>query len=455
MPRIMDLVHDNVIQIDLGPASAPVSIRPRGRSRRLPEVWPADRMKLRALRCRHLSAHSRLHGALGRAEAVVGDPCEFDRQSRRWWRVRCGGGLECVSLLGTQLAPEDISGVPKAIAAGRELVRGHPLFAPPSDEAGLAGRWRDEGVPEDWTGCGASGSGPCIREVVSRGQGRPVDFPALFAAGLTVAVTAAVDVAGGARESMASASTREPPWMLARFWFIASYPLLAGGQHADRRRRRRTGAQLDIAIASVSPTAGELYVNPHAQLTADEWRFVIAHEALHAALAHHARMGGRRLDLFNIACDFVVNGWLIEMRIGAVPAGSLHDPQLAGHSAEEVYDRIAREARRYRKLATLRGRAGGDVLGDALPRVGDPIVGVDLDGLLRRSLLAGLDCTSPGNAAPCRPPWCRRSAPADGPILIITDGWCDTLRVRREHAYLILAGAYLPFTAKGPVFRID
>jgi predicted metal-dependent peptidase len=45
--------------------------------------------------------------------------------------------------------------------------------------------------------------------------------------------------------------------------------------------------------------------------------------------------------------------------------------------------------------------------------------------------------------------------PSDGPILVITDGWCDTLRVRREHAYLIPAGASLPFTAKGPVFRID
>jgi predicted metal-dependent peptidase len=45
--------------------------------------------------------------------------------------------------------------------------------------------------------------------------------------------------------------------------------------------------------------------------------------------------------------------------------------------------------------------------------------------------------------------------PANGPILIITDGWCDTLRVRREHAYLIPVGASLPFTAKGPVFRID
>jgi hypothetical protein len=44
--------------------------------------------------------------------------------------------------------------------------------------------------------------------------------------------------------------------------------------------------------------------------------------------------------------------------------------------------------------------------------------------------------------------------PASGPVLIITDGWCDTLRVRRDHAFLIPAGARLPFLAQGPVFRV-
>jgi predicted metal-dependent peptidase len=44
--------------------------------------------------------------------------------------------------------------------------------------------------------------------------------------------------------------------------------------------------------------------------------------------------------------------------------------------------------------------------------------------------------------------------PADGPILIITDGDCDVLRVRREHAYLMPARARLPFTPRGEVFRL-
>ncbi|GAA0652840.1 hypothetical protein GCM10009535_34040 [Streptomyces thermocarboxydovorans] len=45
--------------------------------------------------------------------------------------------------------------------------------------------------------------------------------------------------------------------------------------------------------------------------------------------------------------------------------------------------------------------------------------------------------------------------PPTAPVLVITDGYCDVLRVRREHAYLIPRGARLPFTAKGPVFRVS
>jgi hypothetical protein len=44
--------------------------------------------------------------------------------------------------------------------------------------------------------------------------------------------------------------------------------------------------------------------------------------------------------------------------------------------------------------------------------------------------------------------------PESGPILVITDGWCDKVRVRRDHAFLLPAGQRLPFVPRGPVFRI-
>ena len=45
--------------------------------------------------------------------------------------------------------------------------------------------------------------------------------------------------------------------------------------------------------------------------------------------------------------------------------------------------------------------------------------------------------------------------PKDAPILIITDGWCDEVRTRRDHAFLLPKGQSLPFVPKGKVFRIS
>jgi hypothetical protein len=52
---------------------------------------------------------------------------------------------------------------------------------------------------------------------------------------------------------------------------------------------------------------------------------------LHAGLCHANRCGARDFFLWNAACDFAVNGWLIEMAVGTPPGrGFLHDPALKG-----------------------------------------------------------------------------------------------------------------------------
>jgi hypothetical protein len=46
--------------------------------------------------------------------------------------------------------------------------------------------------------------------------------------------------------------------------------------------------------------------------------------------------------------------------------------------------------------------------------------------------------------------------PKDGPLLVITDGACDALQIiPREHAFLLLESARLPFTTRAPIFRFD
>jgi predicted metal-dependent peptidase len=128
-------------------------------------------------------------------------------------------------------------------------------------------------------------------------------------------------------------------------------------------------------------------------LTEDECRFVMAHELLHVALRHSARGRGRDAVLWNVACDFVINEWLSEMRVGALPrVGLLLDPALKGLSAESVYDRIVTDLRRYRRLGTFRGIGIGDMLDSPSAGWWVTQAGVDLDAFYRNCLAQGLLC---------------------------------------------------------------
>ncbi len=121
---------------------------------------------------------------------------------------------------------------------------------------------------------------------------------------------------------------------------------------------------------------------------------------LHAALRHGERCGARDPYLHNVAADYVVNGWLVRgspharramgAGVGEMPEGLLYDPGLKDLSVEEVYDRIATDVRRLRRLSTLRGKGLGDVLGEALPHAGS-LPYTDLDDFYRRGLVQGFD----------------------------------------------------------------
>ncbi|EPD67454.1 DUF2201 family putative metallopeptidase [Streptomyces sp. HGB0020] len=520
-------------------------------------------------------AHAVLHLGFGHVPAAKGERTQPDRFDLA---ARCVVVNRFLLTFTIGTTPEDL-----------------PASYPDGDEEQLAARWRRDGLPAVYERCGTAGPEPDQLLVPwTDWLGQPPDHQLAFATALTRTVSAAMDMAGGRRDSLSGDVVPQRPWQRALSWFISSYPLLGGIAAgiklvADAELTRAHG----ISVAAVNPEAGEIYINPLRAFEDEEWRFVLAHEMLHAALRHGDRCGARDPYLFNIACDYVINGWLCEMQIGTMPEGLLHDPELKGLSAEEVYDRIAGDLRRMRRLSTLRGKGLGDVLGAPL---GSPRDYVDLDEFYRRGLSQGLDLHQqqgrgflPGGlveeiralshpplpwdaqlarwfdefvprpepvrsyARPSRrqastpdipragryfPPeeiarctfgvvldtsgsmnrtllgkalgaiasyaeardvpaarvvFCD-AAPHDAgyvpvteiagrvrvhgrggtvlqpgidllhraddfapgaPILVITDGWCDVLRVRREHAYLIPEGARLPFTARGPVFRVS
>ncbi|GAA1677622.1 hypothetical protein GCM10009745_21330 [Kribbella yunnanensis] len=471
-----------------------------------------------------------------------------------------------------------------------------PSEVPVTDEDALARQWRRTAVPAQYAGLGVAGAQSDVLIERWNGWGKPPEWSELFAAGLSDAAAAAVDVAGGARSSLTDRGASRNEWDLALGWFVSSYPLL-GALAATMTivAEAELARGWDIQVAAVNAAVGEIYVNPLTSLTQNEWRFVMAHEMLHAALRHGERVGGRDPYLWNVAADLVINGWLLEMGVGTMPDGALYDPALKGMSAEEVYDRVATDLRRYRKLATLRGTGLGDVLGHPLPHTGEAARGAGLDDIYRRALNTGLayhdpsrgllpaglveeiralehpplswdaqlarwfeehvpavertrtyarasrrqdstpDIPRPGWIRPvelqqlptygvvldtsgsmdrmllgkalgaiasysrardvpaARVIYCDAAAydagyvpvddiagrvqvrgrggtllqpgvdlleraddfPATGPILLITDGYCDVVRLRRDHAWLLPRGATLPFTPRGQVFRVE
>jgi predicted metal-dependent peptidase len=427
---------------------------------------------------------------------------------------------------------------------------------------------------------------------------RNFDWQASFGRGLISAVTSAVNVAAGREPYLGANIEKDTPANRAKSWFINSYPLLGAlAANFEIIEDPLICQRLEISVAAVDIQNKEIFINPAAKLDDQECRFVIAHELLHVGLRHDTRRQGRDFYFWNVACDYVINSWLIEMGLGELPKfGLLYDPELKGLSAEAIYDQIVTDLRRFRKLATLRGVGQCDILGEGTPDWWTHGDGMELDDFYRRCLNQGLvyhheqnrgflplglveeikalnhppipwdvelarwfdnyfsplvqirsyarpsrrQSSTPDIPRPryipdtsalygrtfgvildtsgsmekellgkalgaiasysishdvpyVRVVFCDAFAydqgymapeslaervqvkgrggtvlqpgidilekaedfPKDGPLLIITDGFCDRLHIRREHAFLLPAHRHLPFVPKGKVFRIS
>ena len=210
-------------------------------------------------------------------------------------------------------------------------------------------------------------------------------FEREFAYALQHSVKSVLQSAASA-EILAEYNTRSRQ---AANWFINSFPLLGGlAAHFKVIEDSEYCEKNEIQIAAVDAGLKEIYVNPAAGLSNEELKFVLAHEYLHAGLDHANRSKGRDHYLWNIACDYVVNGWLTEMHIGEMPEnGLMYDESLKGMSAEEIYDELVRNIRVNRKLMTFRGYGKGDMIGAGERKNGS----VSLDDFCKNALMQGLE----------------------------------------------------------------
>jgi predicted metal-dependent peptidase len=328
----------------------------------------------------YVLAHCLLHLGFGHFQ---------QRFRQREWETAC----ECVvwqflATLKLGAPPEPLRNLPEL--GGPEL--------PARTEEALFRYFCEEGMAADLASYSVSGTsftdmieGPA--EVRKYGyRTAPETWERIFGHALVQAVSSAISVAGGAEPLHGQNGKRSTPAQRARDWFVSGYPLL--GALAATFKLIEDPAicgRMQISIAAVSEYAKELYVNPAAGLAESECRFAMAHELLHVALRHSVRCGGRDPYLWNVACDFVINEWLSEMRIGTLPhVGLLLDDGLKGLSAEAVYDRIVTDLRRFRRMGTFRGIGLGDILDAPSAHWWATGAGVDLDSFYRSCLAQGL-----------------------------------------------------------------
>lgn len=86
-----------------------------------------------------------------------------------------------------------------------------------------------------------------------------------------------------------------------------------------------------------------------AKLNKEETVFLIAHEVEHCVYDHMSRRGSRNKDMWNAAADFVINGELIQHRVGKFPdpktsgVQGCHDTKYTGMFTEEVYELLKKD----------------------------------------------------------------------------------------------------------------
>ena len=357
-------------------------------------LWINEKKRLEAEQWAFVIAHDLLHLAFGHFDEEK-MPQEGRGLDRRLWNCACDLYIHRF-LTDMKFGRPPVDANLSALSAGF------------GDEAGIYEFLKGRKVDPVYLSLGTAGSDGMdmggswpVAAGTSGGQSRLHNrFAMAFGRALAYSVSDAVSVAGGhgpLREI-------ESPARMAANWFLTSYPLL-GGLAAGFRivEDYELCRRENIAIAAVDVTAGEIYINPARKLSKEELRFVIAHEYLHAGLLHHQRARGREPYLWNVACDFVINGWLTEMNVGSMPPeGILYDERLSGRSAEEIYDEIVRDLRAAGKYNTFRGNGQGDVMagsgcrrtapGDgSFDKLGGVGSSVDLDEFYRNALAQGLE----------------------------------------------------------------
>lgn len=124
--------------------------------------------------------------------------------------------------------------------------------------------------------------------------------------------------------------------------------------------------QHELTLTDQIPTAAadrshRMMFNPEFVDSCDlqELIFLVAHEVMHIVFAHLARRGSRDPELWNIAADAVINELLAKEGVGRVIDGGVRLEGADEETAENIYAKLAQNAKPQGGLGVGAGDGGG------------------------------------------------------------------------------------------------
>lgn len=121
-------------------------------------------------------------------------------------------------------------------------------------------------------------------------------------------------------------------------------------------------------------------------LSADEQKFVLAHEVWHAVLMHMTRKQSRDADLFNIATDKEVNQLLVNDGFKGPKWVLMPDDNERGKCAEEIYEMLKQKQKKSKSADASEDSSGTGTQFDKHVYDNEQIPEVDDDGDLKTGI---------------------------------------------------------------------
>ena len=168
-------------------------------------------------------------------------------------------------------------------------------------------------------------------------------------------------------------------------------------------------------FATIKTAGMGLFPKPHIVINPEFWlkltrkqrNFVMIHEVLHAFFEHHgrARENNYHHELWNVATDFVINAYIIEMMndtggVLAKPEDILYETQYSGWTADRVYHKLLKDDDNDASKAAKRYNADGTGSGPKpLDDVSNQSMTPEEANKMKQEIAAGINAAEMGGSS--------------------------------------------------------